>query len=83
MLTSYRCLLSGLKKKAETLPTYTWDEISKHTGSTDKWIVIEGLVYDVSTWMKRHPGGAKIISHFGGQDTTVIPYSFWMNTINL
>ena len=36
-----------------------------------KWIVIDGNIYDVTKWQKRHPGGARLISHFAGQDATV------------
>lgn len=53
------------------LSSFTWDEIKKHTKRNDKWIVINGHVYDITTWQKRHPGGARIISHFSGQDATV------------
>ena len=58
-------------KKNEELQTYTWDEVKKRTGNGEKWIVVNGSVYDVTRWMKKHPGGAKIISHFAGQDATV------------
>lgn len=48
----------------------TWDEISKHTEVGDCWIVIEGKVYDVSEFMKRHPGGRWIILEQAGKDAT-------------
>ncbi|CUS10799.1 unnamed protein product [Tuber aestivum] len=32
------------------------------------WIVIDGIVYDVTTFPTEHPGGAEIIEYFGGQD---------------
>ena len=51
--------------------TYTWDEVKKHTCPDNKWIVIDGNVYDISRWAKKHPGGARIISHFAGDDATV------------
>ena len=47
-----------------------WDEIQKHTSVSDKWIVIEGKVYDVTNWCKKHPGGSRVISHYAGQDAT-------------
>ena len=50
---------------------YTWDEVRKHDLSTDKWIVINDDVYDITEWAKRHPGGFRIISHYAGQDATV------------
>ncbi|XP_022103051.1 fatty acid desaturase 2-like [Acanthaster planci] len=50
--------------------TYTWDEIKKHNGRYDKWLVIENGVYDVTHWMSKHPGGFKVLSHYGGEDAT-------------
>ena len=50
---------------------FTWEEIQKHDEKNDKWIVIENKVYNISTWMKKHPGGARIIGSYAGQDATV------------
>uniref|UniRef100_A0A8C1K590 Cytochrome b5 heme-binding domain-containing protein n=1 Tax=Cyprinus carpio TaxID=7962 RepID=A0A8C1K590_CYPCA len=51
--------------------TYTWEEVQKHTKSGDQWIVVERKVYNVSQWVKRHPGGLRIIGHYAGEDATV------------
>lgn len=51
---------------------FTWDEIRNHTDRNDRWIVIEGKVYDVTNWQNLHPGGKRILGHFAGQDATVI-----------
>nr|AKI89066.1 delta-6 fatty acid desaturase [Apostichopus japonicus] len=50
----------------------TWEEVRKNNGvkGSDKWIVINGEVYDVTKWSKKHPGGSKVISHYAGQDAT-------------
>uniref|UniRef100_A0A8C1XXJ6 Fatty acid desaturase 2 n=1 Tax=Cyprinus carpio TaxID=7962 RepID=A0A8C1XXJ6_CYPCA len=50
--------------------TYTWEEVQKHTKSGDQWIVVERKVYNVSQWVKRHPGGLRIIGHYAGEDAT-------------
>ena len=50
---------------------YTWTEVKKHQTKNDKWLVIDGEVYDITTWARRHPGGSKVISHYAGQDATV------------
>lgn len=47
-----------------------WSEIEKHSSNDDRWIVIDGQVYDVTEWSKKHPGGHKIIGHYAGQDAT-------------
>lgn len=49
----------------------TWDEIGTHDKKDDSWLVIKGKVYNVTNFMKKHPGGARIISSYGGQDATV------------
>ena len=56
------------------LPKYDWDEIKKHKTRTDRWIVLNGCVYDVTKFQKKHPGGARIIGHFAGEDATVSFY---------
>ncbi|XP_044537946.1 fatty acid desaturase 3-like [Gracilinanus agilis] len=52
------------------VPTYGWDEIRKHCLPTDKWLVIERRVYDISRWADGHPGGSRLISHHAGEDAT-------------
>lgn len=49
----------------------TWQEVEKHKTRDSRWLVIEGNVYDVTEWQGKHPGGARILGHFGGQDATV------------
>jgi len=50
---------------------YTWEEVQKHTKSGDQWIVVERKVYNVSQWVKKHPGGLRILGHHAGEDATV------------
>jgi len=50
---------------------YTWDDVRQHDTHSDKWIVINDDVYNISEWAKRHPGGYRVISHYAGQDATV------------
>ncbi|KAK3083286.1 hypothetical protein FSP39_018599 [Pinctada imbricata] len=53
------------------VPVYlTMEEVSKHDSAKDNWLMIDGKVYDLSRWAKKHPGGAKILGHFAGQDAT-------------
>jgi cytochrome b involved in lipid metabolism len=54
------------------LKKYSWDEIKKHTSENDAWIVIDGKVYDVTSYMPTHPGGPQwIIDHLGTDATAV------------
>lgn len=49
----------------------SWTEIEKHVSYDDRWIVINGQVYDVTEWSRKHPGGHKLLGHYAGQDATV------------
>lgn len=73
------CLVVGSGK--ENL--ISWEEIKKHTHKDDSWIVIGDSVYDVSKWMKKHPGGARILHHHAGQDATVVAYCLHNHLVDL
>lgn len=53
------------------MPTFRWEEIQKHNLRTDRWLVIDRKVYNVSKWSQRHPGGHRVIGHYSGEDATV------------
>ena len=53
-----------------TMNTYTLDEIKKHNTTDDCWIIIHNNVYDVTNFLKEHPGGSSIIISIAGQDAT-------------
>jgi cytochrome b involved in lipid metabolism len=54
-----------------SVKSFTWEEIKTHNKRTDSWIVLDGKVYNVTNFMKKHPGGARVLSSYGGQDATV------------
>ncbi|XP_013096991.1 acyl-CoA (8-3)-desaturase-like isoform X1 [Biomphalaria glabrata] len=60
---------NGLIVKSK-LEEFTWDVIKEKNTREEKWIVIEGEVYNITNWARRHPGGPKVISHYAGQDAT-------------
>ena len=39
----------------------------KHKDRGNRWIVIDGNVYDITQWQHKHPGGAKILGHYAGR----------------
>jgi alkylation response protein AidB-like acyl-CoA dehydrogenase/predicted heme/steroid binding protein len=55
---------------------YTLEEVSRHTSETDCWIVIDNVVYDVTKFLKSHPGGKGIILKLAGRDCTSEFYDF-------
>lgn len=45
-------------------------EITKHKTDTDCWIVVDGIVYDITDFAPNHPGGPGIIYKYAGHDAT-------------
>ncbi len=50
---------------------YTRAEVAAHKKPEDLWIIIHGRVYNVTDWARKHPGGTRIIRHYGGEDASV------------
>jgi cytochrome b involved in lipid metabolism len=46
------------------------EEVEKHKGKTDCWIVYHDMVLDVTDYLSKHPGGKRSILVFGGKDCT-------------
>ncbi|XP_064598052.1 acyl-CoA (8-3)-desaturase-like [Liolophura sinensis] len=49
---------------------FTREEVSRRCEKDKKWLIINEKVYNITNWCRKHPGGAKLISHFAGQDAT-------------
>jgi cytochrome b involved in lipid metabolism len=50
--------------------TISTTELSKHSKSSDCWVAISGNVYDVTSYLDEHPGGADLILTYCGKDAT-------------
>lgn len=61
----------GATERETPMPTFSWEEIQKHNLRTDKWLVIDRKVYNITKWSSRHPGGHRVIGHYAGEDATV------------
>ncbi|GMG35499.1 unnamed protein product [Ambrosiozyma monospora] len=48
----------------------TLAEVRKHTAKDDLWMVIRGKVYDVTSLIDSHPGGAEVLFDCAGVDAT-------------
>jgi cytochrome b involved in lipid metabolism len=51
-----------------TAVALTSAEVLKHSTGTDCWSVIKGEVYDLTAYVKDHPGGAALIKAICGKD---------------
>ncbi|GAA0144519.1 oxidoreductase [Lithospermum erythrorhizon] len=69
---------------SETKKYISTDELKNHDKAGDLWISIQGRVYDVSDWLKDHPGGDFPLLSLAGQEVTDAfvayhPASTWQN----
>jgi cytochrome b involved in lipid metabolism len=51
-------------------PVIDWEEVAKHNTKEDCWTVLHGHVWDLTSFLSEHPGGASIIAKFAGFDGT-------------
>ena len=61
---------STIKKETKVVK-YTMEEIEKHDNEKSCWFVRGGRVYDATSYLDDHPGGAESILLVAGQDATV------------
>ena len=54
--------------------SYTLDDVKLHNKLDDAWIVVDGVVYDITKFAKLHPGGTDIILEHKGTDASKV---FW------
>ncbi|XP_064538876.1 cytochrome b5 isoform X1 [Drosophila montana] len=45
-------------------------EVKKHNKSNDLWVIIEDKVYDLTKFLKEHPGGEDSLKSVAGRDGT-------------
>lgn len=57
------------------------EELRVHRNPTDAWVSIRGQVYDVTSYLQFHPGGAKILLSSCGRDSTDLfdKYHRWID----
>ncbi|KAL2125062.1 hypothetical protein VTJ04DRAFT_1427 [Mycothermus thermophilus] len=49
---------------------YTMEEVAKHNKKDDLWVVVKGVVLDLTNWLNDHPGGPQALLNFMGRDAT-------------
>lgn len=56
---------------AQQQKTFTPEEVAKHSSKDDCWAIISGNVYDLTSYINRHPGGSEILRACGIDATTL------------
>ena len=56
--------------KQDKTKVWTKDDVAKHNNEKDCWVIVNGQVLDVTSFLKDHPGGKKAILLFAGKDAT-------------
>lgn len=54
----------------EVAPKLTLATVSANSSASSCWVVIDGLVYDLTSWISKHPGGSGAILGLCGGDGT-------------
>lgn len=55
---------------ATELAEASLEEVARHNQAHDAWIVVDGVVYDVTRFLYEHPGGARTLLPWLGRDAT-------------
>lgn len=50
--------------------TYPTTEVTAHNNSDSCWLIVNQNVYDVTSYINQHPGGAELINSYCGLDAT-------------
>jgi len=50
--------------------TYATPPVGKHNQQSDAWIVLDGMVFDITQFLEYHPGGKEILLEHLGTDAT-------------
>jgi len=60
----------GAPEKTVTLRNISAEELKQHNTEGDCWVVLHGLVYDLTDFADEHPAGPESITELAGQDGT-------------
>ena len=61
---------SSTTQPATPTDPYTMTDVAAHATSTNCWSAVNGSVYDLTSWVSRHPGGANAIKAMCGSDAS-------------
>jgi len=61
---------SSIKNKINQQNIFTAEEVALHNTKDSLWMIIKGNVYDITTYVRSHPGGERALLKFAGKDGT-------------
>jgi fatty acid desaturase/predicted heme/steroid binding protein len=70
---TYRGKKSSSSQQAQEedeLPSFTWQEVAEHCTAESLWVAIHGKVYDITSFLDKHPGGYDALLIAAGRDAT-------------
>ncbi|KAL8425248.1 hypothetical protein Efla_002314 [Eimeria flavescens] len=67
----FRELSAADKPRANTLRPISPEELAQHTARSDCWVALEGVVYDISNYLRFHPGGSSILLSVAGREAGI------------
>ncbi len=54
-----------------TVDSYSTAQVAEHSSEEDCWTIISGKVYDITSYIPRHPGGSTILAACGTDGTSL------------
>lgn len=62
---------------------YTREQVQAHNSRNDCWVIIDQTIYDLTTFLPKHPGGSKSILAYAGYDATQAFYRVHRTSQNI
>ncbi len=63
---------TGTSGSTGATASLTMSAVATHNSATSCWTVIDGNVYDLTEWIRQHPGGPQAIGKLCGRDGCAI-----------